>query len=192
MRAFPIALALSFAISIANAGGGTPGPTPVRLTITPQLTYETAVHEAGHVLTALELPCVHPIAVAVRGDMGLTRLNFERNNPDCLKNMLVVGAAGLAAERLILRQSRTGWELDRANAASIAGELTAPGCQVNWNVYDDQCMDEGIAMRLDAAMDQAYSILSLHQEELLRIADDIYAAGQLELGDPETESANCD
>ncbi|MEK9152570.1 MAG: hypothetical protein AAB692_04335 [Patescibacteria group bacterium] len=149
--------------------------------------YGTALHEAGHVLVAMELSgCIHPFAVSIDGTEGRTDFQFNKAEPACLDDVMTVGAAGFAAELLVLRQSRTGSEMDFMKSVRLAADMTMPQCEVNPHVYEQQCMDEGIGRRMDRALNEAYSILSLHQDELLRIARDIYSAGFLELGDPPT------
>ena len=93
----------------------------------------TAYHEAGHALAAWLLPevdKVHKVTIIPRGRaLGVTqlvpeedRLNFGET---ALRNRLVMGLAGRAAEKLVFGEYSAGAENDLVQATRIARRMVA-------------------------------------------------------------------
>ena len=99
----------------------------------------TAYHEAGHALAAWLLPevdKVHKVTIIPRGRaLGVTqlvpeedRLNFGET---ALRNRLVMGLAGRAAEKLVFGEYTAGAENDLQQATRIARKMVS-----HWGMSD--------------------------------------------------------
>ncbi|GBE04021.1 ATP-dependent zinc metalloprotease FtsH [bacterium BMS3Abin09] len=100
----------------------------------------TAYHEAGHALTAHELPGTDPlykVSIIPRGmAMGVTMQLPEEDRhfypKKYLMNKLCVALAGRAAEKIIFDDVSTGAESDLKSASSLAEKMVA-----QWGMSDE-------------------------------------------------------
>jgi len=99
----------------------------------------TAYHEAGHALTAWELPGTDPIykvSIIPRGmAMGVTQLLPEEDRhyypKTYLMNRLSVALAGRVAEKLVFNDTSSGSQNDLKEATSLAEKMVA-----QWGMSD--------------------------------------------------------
>lgn len=99
----------------------------------------TAYHEAGHALTAWELPGTDPIykvSIIPRGmAMGVTQLLPEEDRHyyprTYLMNRLSVSLAGRVAEKLVFNETSSGAQNDLKEATSLAEKMVA-----QWGMSD--------------------------------------------------------
>lgn len=99
----------------------------------------TAYHEAGHTLTAWELPGTDPIykvSIIPRGmAMGVTQLLPEEDRhyypKTYLMNRLSVALAGRVAEKLVFNDTSSGAQNDLKEATSLAEKMVA-----QWGMSD--------------------------------------------------------
>ncbi len=99
----------------------------------------TAYHEAGHALTAWELPGTDPIykvSIIPRGmAMGVTQLLPEEDRHyyprTYLMNRLSVALAGRVAEKLVFNDTSSGAQNDLKEATSLAEKMVA-----QWGMSD--------------------------------------------------------
>ena len=163
----------------------------------------TAYHEAGHALAAWLLPevdKVHKVTIIPRGRaLGVTQLVPEEDRMNvgetALKNRLVLGLAGRAAEKLVFGEYTAGAENDLQQATRIARKMVAHwgmsekvgpvACHgsnehpfLGRDVYEQRefsdhtarVIDDEVARILGEAADRATQLLSEHRDKLDRLS----------------------
>lgn len=133
-----------------------------------------AVHEMGHAISAYELKLgiVKKISLEDAYGESSTRVDYDEGKLLTIKdleNALVVKMAGRCAENLVYHSYSVGCQSDLEDAKALA-------CHMIRDLGVGLSTDVGVNDLLKEAHQKAESLLSYHQDTLLRLAEDLMKA----------------
>jgi cell division protease FtsH len=174
---------------------------------------KTAYHEAGHTLAAWKLPGahrVHKVTIIPRGRaLGVTQIlpaedRLNRSEGE-LRQQLVVGLAGRAAEKLVYQETSLGAEDDLERVTRLARHMVAHWGMserlgpVSYKITEEdpflgreihqqrqfsehtmQLIDAEVARILREADEMATQLLRTHREQLDRLAQALVQKEELD------------